>query len=129
MRASTTTPAWECASGPTVLTSLHSTLDQPTCLRVCCQPLLLSRWLSLLAMAGLGMPQHVHVITLMAAKRVRNEHEQPTRSMRRESTISLVALRAANMTTNVLWVGYTCMLQYYTPIQQYETPTLQRQVS
>ena len=87
--ACTMTSAWKCASGPTVLTSLHSKLDLPTCLLA----FVAIEIAIVLAMAGLDMPQHIHVVTLKAVECTRNGHERPTRFMQREFIISLVALK------------------------------------
>ena len=78
---------WECASGLTVLTSLRSALDLLTRLWMYCWPLSLLRSPLLLAMTGLGMPQHVHVIMLTAVECAWNGCERPTRSTRWESII------------------------------------------
>ena len=67
---------------PDNLTILRSALDLLTHLRMYCWPelsLSLLRLLSLLAMAGLGLPQHFHVVTLTAVERV-EWYERSTRS-------------------------------------------------
>ena len=70
-----------------------------------------------LAMAGLGLPQNIHVLTLKPVNRAQNGHKRSTRSMWWEWIIFLVALRveiiafkALSWNDGVLWLYVPVLL-------------------